>query len=134
MQVHDQLMEAVALAAADARHGCDRDPVEQIIGGVRNRCEHCIHAVCEFIVGAPGSEHWRRHHTHVSGNPSHQLAGARKAAQIARARADAAPHTGLIGTVLQIAVLAILFSLDSVVTTVGTVSHLPVMVAQGAAS
>lgn len=38
-------------------------------------------------------------------------------------------HAGLLGIVLQIAVLDIVFSLDSVITAVGMVSHLPVMVA-----
>lgn len=41
----------------------------------------------------------------------------------------AAPHAGLAGVVLQIAVLDIVFSLDSVITAVGMVSHLPVMIA-----
>jgi predicted tellurium resistance membrane protein TerC len=45
------------------------------------------------------------------------------------AAGGAAPHAGLIGTVLQIAVLDIVFSLDSVITAVGMVSHLPVMIA-----
>lgn len=41
----------------------------------------------------------------------------------------AAPHAGLYGIVLQIAVLDIVFSLDSVITAVGMVSQLPVMIA-----
>ncbi|HET8996170.1 MAG TPA: TerC family protein, partial [Acetobacteraceae bacterium] len=41
----------------------------------------------------------------------------------------AAPHAGLYGIVLQIAVLDIVFSLDSVITAVGMVAHLPVMIA-----
>ncbi|MGH7117884.1 MAG: TerC family protein [Acetobacteraceae bacterium] len=41
----------------------------------------------------------------------------------------ATPAAGLLGVVLQIAVLDIVFSLDSVITAVGMVSHLPVMIA-----
>ena len=40
-----------------------------------------------------------------------------------------AAHAGLLGIVLQIAVLDIVFSLDSVITAVGMVSQLPVMIA-----
>ena len=42
---------------------------------------------------------------------------------------DAAPHAALGGVVLQIAVLDIVFSLDSVITAVGMVNQLSVMVA-----
>jgi predicted tellurium resistance membrane protein TerC len=42
---------------------------------------------------------------------------------------DAAPHAALSGVVLQIAVLDIVFSLDSVITAVGMVGQLSVMVA-----
>ena len=40
-----------------------------------------------------------------------------------------ATHAGLLGIVLQIAVLDIVFSLDSVITAVGMVTQLPVMIA-----
>lgn len=42
---------------------------------------------------------------------------------------DTAPRAGLLGIVLQIAVLDIVFSLDSVITAVGMVSQLSVMIA-----
>lgn len=45
------------------------------------------------------------------------------------ATGNSAPHAGLSGIVLQIAVLDVVFSLDSVITAVGMVAHLPVMIA-----
>jgi predicted tellurium resistance membrane protein TerC len=54
-------------------------------------------------------------HRRVEGEP--QAAGAR------------APAAGLIGSVLQIVGLDIVFSLDSVITAVGMVNHLPLMIA-----
>lgn len=45
------------------------------------------------------------------------------------AAGTAAPAVGLLGVVLQIAVLDVVFSLDSVITAVGMVNQLPVMIA-----
>ena len=39
------------------------------------------------------------------------------------------PRGGLVGTIIQIALLDIVFSLDSVITAVGMAQHLPVMIA-----
>jgi predicted tellurium resistance membrane protein TerC len=42
---------------------------------------------------------------------------------------EAPGRTGLAGAILQIALLDVVFSLDSVITAVGMVSHLPIMIA-----